>query len=71
MICPLKNIAALSPSLKKSWLKVDQPEEIINRIAIHRDRFYGNVSTFEMFGRGLLRRNDETREQAIALAEAD
>ena len=48
-----------------------KPEEIINRIAIHRDSFYRELSTFDTFGRGWLRRNDETREQAIDLANAD
>jgi len=46
----------------------EKPEEIINRIAIHRDSFYRELSTFDTFGRGWLRRNDETREQALDMA---
>ena len=49
----------------------EKPEEIICRIAIHRDNFYRELSTFDTFARGWLRRNDETREQAIALAKSD
>ena len=53
------------------YTKDNKPSEIINRISIHRDSFYRELSTFDTFGRGWLRRNDKTREQAIALAEAD
>ena len=42
-----------------------EPHNIINRIAIYREQFYRSLSTFETFGRGWLRRNDETREQAL------
>ena len=42
-----------------------EPANIINRIAIYREQFYRSLSTFETFGRGWLRRNDETREQAL------
>ena len=38
---------------------------IINRIAIYREQFYRSLSTFDTFGKGWLRRNDETRRQAI------
>lgn len=40
---------------------------IINRMAIYREEFYRSLSTFDTFGKGWLRRNDETREQAIAM----
>ena len=43
-------------------------EEIINRLAVYRDAFYRSLSTFETFGRGWIRRNDETREQALEMA---
>ena len=48
-------------------MKVKQHEvtNIINRMAIYREEFYRSLSTFDKFGRGWLRRNDETREQAI------
>lgn len=38
---------------------------IINRIAIYREQFYRSLSTFDTFGKGWIRRNDETRRQAI------
>ena len=44
-----------------------QPENIINRIAVYREEFYRSLSNFDVFGRGWLRRNDETRKQALAL----
>ena len=48
-------------------MKVKQHESvnIINRIAMYREQFYRTLTTFDTFGRGWLRRNDETRKQAI------
>ena len=43
------------------------PINIINRLAVYREEFYRSLSTFDTFGRGWLRRNDETRKQAIDL----
>ena len=40
---------------------------IINRIAVYREEFYRSLSNFDVFGRGWLRRNDETRKQALAM----
>ena len=40
---------------------------LINRMAMYREQFYRSLSTFDTFGKGWLRRNDETREQAIAM----
>ena len=40
-------------------------ENIINRTAVYREQFYRSLKTFDTFGRGWLRRNDETREQAL------
>jgi len=50
-------------------MKVKQHEvaNIINRIAVYREEFYRSLSTFDTFGRGWLRRNDETREQALKM----
>ena len=42
-------------------------ENIINRTAIYREQFYRSLKTFDTFGKGWLRRNDETREQALAM----
>ena len=46
-------------------VKKHEVANIINRIAVYREEFYRSLSTFDTFGRGWLRRNDETREQAI------
>jgi lysozyme family protein len=40
---------------------------IINRIATYREQFYRSLSTFDTFGKGWIRRNDKTREQAISM----
>ena len=40
---------------------------IINRIAIYREQFYRSLSNFDTFGKGWIRRNDETRRQAISM----
>jgi lysozyme family protein len=48
-------------------VKKHQPENVINRIAVYREEFYRSLSNFDVFGRGWLRRNDETRKQALAL----
>lgn len=42
-------------------------ENIINRMAIYREEFYRSLSNFDTFGRGWIRRNDETREQALSM----
>ena len=50
-------------------MKVEQHDanNIINRIAIYREQFYRSLSHFDTFGRGWLRRNDETRKQALEM----
>ena len=40
---------------------------LINRLATYREQFYRTLSTFDTFGRGWLRRNDETRKQALKM----
>jgi lysozyme family protein len=45
----------------------NEPTEIISRMAVYRDAFYRSLSTFDTFGEGWIRRNDETRTSAIAL----
>ena len=47
-----------------------QPHEIINRIAAHRDSYYCELKHFDSFGRGWIRRNDETREQALHMGQS-
>ena len=48
-------------------VKSEEPIQIINRMAAHRDSFYRSLSTFDKFGRGWIRRNDDTREQALVM----
>lgn len=45
------------------------PVNVINRMALYREEFYRSLSTFDTFGRGWLRRNDETRESAADLVK--
>ena len=40
----------------------NNPEEIINRLAVYRDAFYRSLSTFETFVQVWIRGNDETRD---------
>ena len=40
---------------------------LINRLAMYREQFYRSLSTFETFGRGWLKRNNETRETALQM----
>ena len=40
---------------------------LINRMAMYREQFYRSLSTFDTFGKGWLRRNDETRKQALEM----
>ena len=44
-----------------------EPADIIEQMHHMRDSFYRSLSTFDTFGRGWLRRNDETKEQALNL----
>ena len=48
-------------------VKDHEVTNIINRIAIYREQFYRSLSTFDTFGKGWIRRNDETRRQAISM----
>ncbi len=41
--------------------------DLINRMAMYREQFYRDLSTFETFGRGWLKRNNETRETALKM----
>jgi lysozyme family protein len=44
---------------------------LVNTLAVKRENFYRNLKTFDTFGRGWLRRNDETRAEAVKMAEND
>lgn len=43
------------------------PAETVERLYMRRQAFYERLKTFETFGRGWTRRNNETREQALSL----
>ena len=46
--------------------RIDMEEaEIIEQMHYVREKFYRSLSTFDTFGKGWLRRNDETKEQAL------
>jgi len=42
----------------------------INNVHKQREAFYRRLSDFDRYGRGWLRRNDETRDQALKMAAA-
>ena len=43
------------------------PEEIIEKITKEREEFYRSLRTFDTFGKGWLRRNEETRDFALKM----
>jgi len=43
------------------------PEEIIEKITKEREEFYRSLKTFDTFGKGWLRRNEETRDFALEM----
>jgi lysozyme family protein len=46
------------------------PREIIESVYHTRQRFYERLKTFETFGKGWTRRNKETLETALEMADA-
>ena len=56
----------IGPMTLQAVAEVD-PEEIIKQMHYVRDKFYRSLDTFEVFGKGWVRRNDETKEQALNL----
>ena len=54
--------AATVAAVKKMDAKV-----VIKKMAIMRESFYRNLNTFATFGRGWLRRNEETLEVALSM----
>ena len=46
-----------------------EPAEIIEQMHYMRDGFYRNLDTFDTFGRGWTRRNDETKETALEIMD--
>ena len=49
-------------------VKMYQPAEIIGAMGKMRQDFYEGLSTFDTFGRGWTRRNEETTAQALEMA---
>ena len=45
------------------------PSDIIEQYAAEREAFYRRLKTFDTFGRGWLRRNEETRLAALKMAD--
>lgn len=56
----------IGPNTLDAVDKADE-ENIINRMAIYREGHYRSLRNFDRFGKGWLRRNDKTRQQAIKL----
>ena len=42
--------------------------DIVEQMANEREAFYRSLSDFDTFGKGWLRRNDETRKQALGIS---
>lgn len=58
----------LGPNSIKSLNEFDgDTQGLINYICDEREEFYHNLSTFETFGKGWLRRTSETREKALEM----
>lgn len=56
----------IGPMTLQAVLEIE-PAEIIEQMHHMRASFYRSLSTFDTFGRGWIRRNDETKEQALGL----
>ena len=48
-------------------VKEENRIDIIDEIAEYREGFYRSLGTFDTFGRGWLRRNEETKDQAVRM----
>ena len=58
----------VGPKTMQSVMDMD-PIKIIDMMYEERQRFYQGLSTFDTFGRGWTRRNKETRQAALLMAE--
>ena len=45
--------------------------QVVEAVSQKREDFYRSLGTFDTFGRGWLRRNDETRDEALRLIEGE
>ena len=57
----------IGPQTLAAVAKMD-PVDIIEQYAAEREAFYRRLKTFDTFGRGWLRRNEETRIAALKMA---
>lgn len=58
----------MGPKTMQAVMDMD-PVKIIDMMYEERQRFYQGLSTFDTFGRGWTRRNKETRQAALLMAE--
>ena len=58
----------VGPKTMQAVMDMD-PVKIIDMMYEERQRFYQGLSTFDTFGRGWTRRNKETRQAALLMAE--
>ena len=65
-IVSVEQDGGIGPMTLQAVLEVE-PADIIDQMHYMREGFYRSLSTFDTFGRGWLRRNDETKEQALNL----
>ena len=65
-IAGVEQDGGIGPMTLQAVLEVE-PAEIVEQMHHMRDGFYRSLSTFDTFGRGWTRRNDETKEQALNL----
>ena len=67
-IAGVEQDGGIGPMTLQAVLEVE-PAEIVEQMHHMRDSFYRSLNTFDTFGRGWLRRNDETKEHALGLIE--
>ena len=58
----------VGPKTMQAVMDMD-PVKIVDMMYEERQRFYQGLSTFDTFGRGWTRRNKETRQAALLMAE--
>lgn len=77
---PSRAIKALQQSVKTAKdgiigpqtlrkIAMENPRDIIEDMWVQREQFYRSLSNFDSFGKGWLRRNNQTRIQALSLLE--
>jgi len=65
-IVGVKQDGGIGPMTLQAVSEVEA-EEIIEQMHYIRDNFYRSLDTFETFGKGWTRRNNETREKALEM----